>query len=135
MDIWFEYFYEIFFLWIFLGKIKRIEHGDFSVWLICAVWLCRKIWWSPCWVYPTKLCFSQLVVDCTYRRLNFPFNFFYWIMHCVESVQIRSYFWSVFSCIWTEYGDLLRIQSKYRKIWTRKKIIFGHVSSSDSQVE
>ena len=22
--------------------------------------------------------------------------------HCVESVQIRSYFWSVFSCIWTE---------------------------------
>ena len=28
--------------------------------------------------------------------------------HCVKSVQIRSSFWSVFSCIWTEYGDLLR---------------------------
>ena len=28
--------------------------------------------------------------------------------HCVKSVQIRSFFWSVFSCIWTEYGDLLR---------------------------
>ena len=27
-------------------------------------------------------------------------------MHCVKSVQIRSYFWSVFSCIRTEYGDL-----------------------------
>ena len=26
--------------------------------------------------------------------------------HCVKSVQIRSYFWSVFSCIRTEYGDL-----------------------------
>ena len=26
--------------------------------------------------------------------------------HCVTSVQIRSYFWSIFSCIWTEYGDL-----------------------------
>ena len=23
--------------------------------------------------------------------------------HCVKSVQIRSYFWSVFSDIWTEY--------------------------------
>ena len=27
-------------------------------------------------------------------------------LHCVKSVQIRSYFWSVFSCIRTEYGDL-----------------------------
>ena len=28
-----------------------------------------------------------------------------------------------FSCIWTEYGDLLlRIQSEYRKIRTRKKL-------------
>ena len=26
-----------------------------------------------------------------------------WI-HCVENVQIRSFFWSVFSCIQTEYG-------------------------------
>ena len=28
--------------------------------------------------------------------------------HCVKSVQIRVFFWSVFSCIWTEYGDSLR---------------------------
>ena len=27
--------------------------------------------------------------------------------HCVKSVQIRSYFWSVFSCIRTEYGEIL----------------------------
>ena len=27
--------------------------------------------------------------------------------HCVKSVQIRSFFWSVFSCIRTEFGDLL----------------------------
>ena len=26
--------------------------------------------------------------------------------HCVKSVQIRTYFWSVFSCIRAEYGDL-----------------------------
>ena len=30
------------------------------------------------------------------------------IFHCLKSVQIRSYFWSVFSCIPTEYRDLLR---------------------------
>ena len=29
------------------------------------------------------------------------------IIHCVERVQIWSYFWFVFSCIQTEYGDLL----------------------------
>ena len=29
--------------------------------------------------------------------------------HCVKSVQIRSFFWSVFSCIRTEYGKILRI--------------------------
>ena len=27
-------------------------------------------------------------------------------LHCVKCVQIRSYFWSEFSCIRTEYGDL-----------------------------
>ena len=28
------------------------------------------------------------------------------IFHCMKSVQIWSYLWSVFSCIRTEYGDL-----------------------------
>ena len=33
----------------------------------------------------------------------------------MKSVQIRSYFWSVFSCIRTEHGDLLRscIRTEY----------------------
>ena len=30
-------------------------------------------------------------------------------MHCVKSVQIRSIFWSVFSGIWTEYGEIRSI--------------------------
>ena len=29
-------------------------------------------------------------------------------IHCAKSVQMRSYFWSIFSCIQIEYGDLLR---------------------------
>ena len=32
--------------------------------------------------------------------------YFLLVDHCVKSVKIRSYFWSIFSCIWTEYGDL-----------------------------
>ena len=50
--------------------------------------------------------------------------------HCVKSVQIRSFFRSVFSSIWTEYGDLwlkspysVRIlentDQKKLRIWTR----------------
>ena len=41
-----------------------------------------------------------------------------WSHDCVKSVQIRSYFWSVFSCIRTEY----------RKIWTRNNSVFEHFS-------
>ena len=37
-------------------------------------------------------------------------------VHCVKSVQIQSFFWSVFSCI----------QSDYRKIRTRKNSVFRH---------
>ena len=33
-------------------------------------------------------------------------------MHCVKSVQIRSFFWSLFSRIWTEYGEI-RSVSQY----------------------
>ena len=40
-------------------------------------------------------------------------------LHLVKSVQVRSYFWSVFSCI----------QSEYRKIWTRNNSVFGHFSA------
>ena len=51
------------------------------------------------------------------------------LKHCMKSVQIRRFFWSVFPCIRTEYGDLrskspysVRIQEntdqKKLRIWT-----------------
>ena len=55
-------------------------------------------------------------------------------VHCVESVQIRSFFWSLFSRIWTECGEIRsisRIQSECGKIRTRKNSVFGHFSRSD----
>ena len=47
-------------------------------------------------------------------------------MYCqgVKSVQIRSFFWSVFSCIQPEYG----------KIRTRKNSVFGNFSRSVYQL-
>ena len=53
---------------------------------------------------------------CYTMMLNLLLHFF----HCMKSVQIRSYFWSVFSCI----------QSEYRKIRIRYNSVFGHFSRS-----
>ena len=59
--------------------------------------------------------------------------------HCMKSVQIRSFLWSVFSRSRTEYGEMqrisrpsasFRIQSECGKIWTRKNSIFVHLSRS-----
>ena len=55
-------------------------------------------------------------------------------MDCVKSVQISSFFWSVFSGIRAEYGEIpvfLHIQSECEKIRTRKNSVFGHFSPSD----
>ena len=54
-------------------------------------------------------------------------------IHCVKSVEIQSFFWSVFSHIRTEYGEIL--QSKCGKIRTRKNSIFGHFSRSNCLTE
>ena len=63
--------------------------------------------------------------------------------HCVRSVQIRSFLWSVFSYIWTEYGDLLRKSSyslqtqentdqKKLRIWTLFMQWRNHTASSQA---
>ena len=45
--------------------------------------------------------------------------------NCVKSVQIRTFFWSVYSCIHPEY----------RKIRTRKNSVFWHFSTMSSEVQ
>ena len=63
--------------------------------------------------------------------LSFVFAYFtIWLWrfgnsHCVKIVQIRRYFWSIFSCIRTEY----------RKIQTRNNSVFGHFSRSVIGIE
>ena len=45
-------------------------------------------------------------------------------IRCVKRVQIRSYFWFVFSSI----------QAECRKIWTRNNSVFEHFSRSDKEL-
>ena len=55
--------------------------------------------------------------------------------HCVKSAQIRSFFWSVFSRIRTEYREILCISPysvRMRKIRLVKNSVFGHFSLSVS---
>ena len=42
----------------------------------------------------------------TAEAYNADFCFNNYDFHCTKSVQKRSFFWSVFSRIWTEYTDL-----------------------------
>ena len=46
---------------------------------------------------------------------------FYWL-HCVKSVQIRSFFWPAFSCIQTEYGDLWKCSVRVQENVYQKKL-------------
>ena len=66
------------------------------------------------------LCFSIFEFSSRCKSHIHTYSFFTFLS-CLKSVQIRSYFWSIFSCI----------QSKYRKIWTRNNYIFGQFSLSD----
>ena len=65
-------------------------------------------------------------------------------IHCVESVQIRSFFWSVFPCIRTKYRDLqskyaysVRIQEntdqKKLRIWTLHAVINVNFSNKNNR--
>ena len=63
-----------------------------------------KILWT---VTLTEISFP--VVPSTYNKLFSKQSYLfitYNIIHCVKSVQIRSFFWSVFSRIQTEYGEM-----------------------------
>ena len=62
-----------------------------------------------------KTCFPTNHLQFTKESFVFP-----GVTGCVKSVQIQSYFWSVFSCTWIEY----------RKIRTRNNSVFGHFSRS-----
>ena len=56
----------------------------------------------------------------------------------MKSVQIRSFFWSVFPVFGLNaviYSVNLRIKSEYMKLRTRRNSVFGHFSHSDSCIK
>ena len=56
------------------------------------------------------------------------------MIHCLKSVQIRSFFGSVFSCIWIEYIEILHISPYSVQMWEntyQKNSVFGHFLQSD----
>ena len=68
--------------WALVNKIK-VEHVLNHSW--------RRFLWG---LFGPKGIFVSILI-------------FIWRYHCVKSVQIRSFFWSVFSNIRTEYGEKL----------------------------
>ena len=67
---------------------------------------------------------TTLIRSCLSMFKHWLWNDIY--SHCVKSVQIGSFFWSLLSCIRTEYGVNLRVQSEYRRIRTEK---FPHLDT------
>ena len=97
--------------------------------IFCRWSWCKKKLSISCALSPVRFCllttifiFSLMELGCSsLYDATVVFPLLWWIrVHSVKSVQIRSYFRFVFSCI----------QSKYRKIRTRNNYIFGHFSCS-----
>ena len=57
--------------------------------------------------------------------VSFPNQNQKWRVQCVKSVQMRSFLWSVFSCI----------QSGFRKVRTGINFVFGQFSRCGSEQE
>ena len=74
------------------------------------------------WLYEKHI--SKSHIQLTFAWLNS-----FCIYPCLKIIQIRSFFWSLFSRIQTEYGEILRIsgiQFECGKIQIRKNSVFGH---------
>ena len=58
--------------------------------------------------------------------------------HCVKCVQIRSFFWSVFSRVRTEYVEIRNMSSysvRMRENSNQKSSVFGHFSHREEPLE
>ena len=94
----------------------------------------RFNWWSKCvllWKIPSVLIVLPVIGN-QRKTKTIPHTGFEPFIsnnsHCAKSIQIRSYFWSVFSRIRTEYGpeitpylDIFHAMSRYKtqKVWSK----------------
>ena len=90
-----------------LRKIRHVNHkSNFLSYNITNSSKNPKI--NSCCILTLLLGFLTLVMG---YKIHIYDGFSSVDFHYVKSVQIQSYFWSVFSCIRTEYGYLLRKSS------------------------
>ena len=84
--------------------IYHPEHSnnDFENWNIAY----HNLWDD---IYDMNFTLLQIKDKLSHGDDKFPGDNLWSKYHCVRYVQIRSYFWSVFSCIRTEYGELRSI--------------------------
>ena len=82
-----------------------------------------RLWLTQFLFYIFPHCSTFFFINEIFKGIFFLMVQNYYVIrgqHYVKSVQIRSYFWSIFSCIWTEY----------RQIWNRNNSAFEHFSRS-----
>ena len=90
---------------IFLIKFikKRLQHGCLSL-NVTKVLRAAKVLEHLRWLFLEAEEENMNViksVHCTRKT-----SFFVQRIHCVKNVQIQSFFWSVFSCIWTRKNSV-----------------------------
>ena len=95
-------------------KYHLVSKKEYKKAILGKMWFEKKFKPHPLFiVYDFKAVLKpfnkHLKYELTYLSRNTPASAVnYDILHCGNSVQIPSFFWSVFSCIRTEYWDLLR---------------------------
>ena len=100
----------------FSSKLVLLK-GKQLCWSLFLIKLQAFIWLL--WSFLKNIC----------ERLLLDYMNTWWCPYCVKSFQIRSFFWSVFSHVWTEYREILRISpysvrikknkvQKKLRIWT-----------------
>ena len=79
----------------------------------CGVWKSPNLSMRTLWMVRYLNNRSYLEIKCLFKKLGFILTRILIQYHCGKSVQIRSFFWSIFSRVPTEHGDLWRkIQSE-----------------------
>ena len=113
-----------------------IRSFDYSKFSATKVNYFMAIWKSRHWHLDIgiDIDISIQIKKLSVTQLNLPLELAIYAIHCVKSVSIRSFFWSVFSQIWTEYGEIRSISSysvrmrenadqKKLRIWTLHTVI------------
>ena len=115
-----------------INIVQRCSHSKYSLqyYSFVTIWETEPLFFSIFSIFHATLHTRNFTITKVrkfkgiYSRKH-NYKVFRVCLHCVKNIQIRSFFWSLFSRIPTEYVETLvslHIQSECRKIRTRKKV-------------